>query len=52
MGGHEHGPFKAVTKWLIYRHEKAHIFIKTTLFILDKKHKARDNASYMILLLL
>jgi hypothetical protein len=31
MGGHEHDPFKADTKRLIYRHEKAHIFIKITL---------------------
>jgi hypothetical protein len=49
MGGHEHGPFKADTK-RPYRGTKRLIFLLKPHFIphfhiLDKEHKARDNAS-------
>jgi hypothetical protein len=42
MGGHEHGPFKAGTKRPIYL-LKSHFI--PHFHILDKEHKARDNAS-------
>jgi hypothetical protein len=49
MGGHEHDPFKAGTKWP-YRGTKRPIYLLKSHFIpyfhvLDKKHKARDNVS-------
>jgi hypothetical protein len=49
MGGHEHDPSKAGTKWP-YRGTKRPIYLLKPHFIphfhlLDKEHKARDNAS-------
>jgi hypothetical protein len=42
MGGHKHGPFKAGTKRLIYP-LKPHFI--PHFHVLDKEHKARDDAS-------